>query len=190
MYKLKATPLDIDGSFVFDWSPVVDERGLFSRLFCERELRDQCGIVRPFVQGNYSTNTMRGTLRGLHFLAAPKLEGKLVRCLRGEVQDIFVDLRLNSPTRLQYVNITLSAQNGKMIYVPPGCAHGYLTLSQEADVFYLVQEHYEKEFDRALAWNDPDLNLPWTRFDEYQLSERDRLAPEFSKFEVSDFLEI
>lgn len=189
VYKLHPQQLDIDGAFVFDWSPIADDRGLFARLFCERELAEQCGITRPFVQANYSTNNACGTLRGLHFLAAPKMEGKLVRCLRGEVQDIFVDLRKGSPTRLNVVSIVLSRENGKMVYVPPGCAHGYLTLTNEADVVYLVQDHYERSSDRVLAWDDTSLNIPWVVQDRYLLSERDKYGMKLKDFSASDFLD-
>ena len=137
-----------------------DERGWFSEVFREDLFRAEVGDVR-FVQHNQSYSKPRGTVRGLHFQLEPRAQGKLVRCPRGRVLDVAVDLRASSPTFGRHVAVELSAENGKQLWVPSGFAHGFCTLEDDCELAYLVTDSYSPEHDRGLAWNDPALGIDW-----------------------------
>src|SRR5262249_49758163 len=137
-----------------------DERGGFARLWCRREFAEH-GLNAAFVQCNGSFSARRGTLRGLHYQAAPYQEAKLVRCIRGAIFDVLVDLRRDSQTYLRWFGVELTADNWKMIYVPEGCAHGYLTLEDNVEVMYPVTSFYHPEAERGLRWDDPLVAIQW-----------------------------
>ncbi len=155
--------------------PHLDDRGRFMRAWCSREFVDQSIDFHP-VQANIAHSIHRGTLRGLHYQIAPALEAKLVRCTSGTVYDIVVDLRENSPTYLKWHGTELSAENGAMLYIPEGCAHGCLSLVDHSEIFYLTSAYYTPECVRGARYDDPalDIQLP---LDVTLISEQDRSWP-------------
>ena len=167
----------LEGVFEIHIEPKWDERGLFARTWCAVE--SQSNNLNPkIVQCNTSFNPRKGTLRGLHYQDSPRQEAKLIRCTRGAICDVAVDLRPCSPTFKQWVVATLSAENRKMLYVPEGCGHGFLTLEDDTEVFYQMSEFYAPECSRGFRWNDPAFGIAWP--DEVKvISERDRTYPDF-----------
>ncbi|MEQ1490549.1 MAG: dTDP-4-dehydrorhamnose 3,5-epimerase [Terricaulis sp.] len=160
-----------------------DDRGWFSETFNAQALSEVLGGV-TFVQDNQSLSRKAGTLRGMHFQAAPKAQDKLVRVLRGAVLDVAVDIRRSSPTYGQWVSAELSAKNGAQIFVPKGFAHGFLTLEPDTEVLYKVSDYYSREHERGLVWNDPDLGIDWRFADaDVTLVDRDRQFPRLAALE-------
>jgi dTDP-4-dehydrorhamnose 3,5-epimerase len=170
--------LKLDGAFVLVPEPAADERGDFARLFCAREFAGH-GLVDSFVQLSVSRNIKRGTVRGLHFQAAPFAETKIVRCTRGAVFDVIVDLRPGSATVGQWAAIELSATARNAVYVPAGCAHGFQTLAADCDVEYLIAPEYVPSAARGIRWDDPALAIDWPIKEEITISARDRRLPAF-----------
>jgi dTDP-4-dehydrorhamnose 3,5-epimerase len=154
-----------------------DERGYFARAWCRNEFEEH-GLESALVQCNISFNTRKGTLRGMHYQAAPFAETKLVRCTQGAICDVVLDLRSQSPTFKRWVAVTLTAENRSMVYVPKGCAHGFLTLQHETEVFYQMSEVYNAESARGVRWNDPTFGIAWPEKVEV-ISDRDRNYPDF-----------
>jgi len=157
--------------------PKTDERGFFARSWCQREFEEH-GLNPRIVQCNVSFNEQRGTLRGVHYQADPHPEAKVVRCTRGAIYDVVVDLRPNSPTFKQWIGMVLSAANRFMLYVPEGCGHGLLTLEPETEVCYQMSEFYHPELARGVRWNDPAFQILWPEKVEV-ISDRDRAFPDF-----------
>lgn len=153
----------------------ADSRGWFYEAWSALRLR-QNGLDYAFVQDNHSCSAIKGTLRGLHFQINPKAQAKLVRCTRGAILDVAVDLRAGSPTWRQWVAVDLSATNRRQLLVPKGFAHGFLTLTNEAEVQYKVDEYYSPDFDRSIVWNDPDIGVEWG-VKTPVLSDKDAKAP-------------
>jgi dTDP-4-dehydrorhamnose 3,5-epimerase len=149
-----------------------DERGFFARSFCQEEFRRH-GLDPAVAQCNVSWNRSRGTLRGLHYQAAPHEEAKVVRCTRGAMWDVIVDLRDGSPTRFKWFGAELTAQNHRALYVPKGFAHGFQTLADDTEVLYQMSESYHADLARGVRWDDPKLAIRWPLPDPI-LSERDR----------------
>jgi dTDP-4-dehydrorhamnose 3,5-epimerase len=154
-----------------------DERGFFARSWCEREFGDH-GLATKLVQCNVSMNKREGTLRGIHYQAAPFAETKLVRCTAGAIYDVALDLREHSPTFKQWFGTVLSAENRRALYIPEGCAHGFLTLANESEVLYQMSEFYHPDAGRGIRWNDPAFQIDWPGRVEV-MSERDRTYPDF-----------
>ena len=150
----------LKGSYIIDLNLFTDDRGAFARTFCKREF-EQIGHAKEFVQFNQSYNTFKGTIRGMHYQKPPFKEIKLIRCIRGTVYDVIIDIRENSPTFLKHVGVELSAENKKMIYVPEGFAHGFVVLSDTAEFLYKTTDYYAPEYERCIVWNDNDLNINW-----------------------------
>ena len=150
----------LDGVFEIQLKPIEDERGFFMRAY-DTALFEQAGLHHPWVQENHSRSTRQGILRGLHFQFPPFSETKLVRCIRGAVLDVFVDLRLDSPTFGQWDSLELSESNKKMVLIPRGFAHGFCTLTPESEVLYKVDNVYNREHEGGLHWSDPDLRINW-----------------------------
>lgn len=150
----------LDGSFVIDAEPHVDDRGAFVRTFCELEFA-AAGLPTRFPQCNLSTNHRAGTLRGMHYNAAPHGESKIVRCVRGSVYDVIVDIRAGSPSRLQWLGMELSASNQRSLFVPAGFAHGFITLADDTDVLYHMGALYRPDAARGFRWNDPAVTIEW-----------------------------
>lgn len=154
-----------------------DHRGFFMETYSQRDF-EAVGITAKFVQDNHSLSATVGTLRGMHFQLAPQAQSKLVRVLKGAIIDIAVDLRHNSPTFGQHISMYLSATGGEQIFVPAGFAHGFCTLEPDTEVAYKVDAYYAPELDRGLAWDDPDLALPWpTLAGGPVLSDKDKHHP-------------
>lgn len=171
-------PAPLQGVYVIELEPRNDERGFFARAFCEREFREH-GLVDHFVQMNDSVNLRRGTLRGLHYQLAPDAEVKLVRCVRGSLFDVVVDLRPDSPTFRRWFGAELSAANRAMMYVPEGFAHGFVTLEDDVEALYLVSQYYSPGRERGLRWNDPAVGVAWP-LAPLVISDKDRNHPDFT----------
>src|ERR1700744_1933924 len=169
--------LDIEDTFVITPARFGDHRGYFSETFRKSFMRE-VGVDLDFVQDNHVYSSEHGVLRGLHFQIPPRAQGKLVRCVRGSILDVAVDIRTNSRTFGRHVAVELSAANSKQLWVPPGFAHGYVTLERDCEVIYKVTDYYSKDCERALAWDDPDLNIQWQIPSEaLVLSDKDRANP-------------
>jgi len=171
-------PSGLEGAFLIDIAPAEDERGFFARSWCAREAVRH-GLNPDVVQCNISFNRKRGTMRGMHFQAPPFEEAKLVRCTRGAIHDVIVDLRDGSPTRAHHVAVVLSAEQRNAIYVPAGLAHGFLTLEDDTEVFYQMSAYHSPEHARGFRWNDPAFGIPWPS-DPSVISDRDRGYADFS----------
>ena len=167
----------ISGVFEVQIEPRNDERGFFARTWCQKEFRDQ-GLNSGLVQCSVSYNARKGTLRGMHYQAEPFPETKVVRCTRGAIYDVVLDLRPQSPTFKSWIAVVLTAENRDMVYVPEGCAHGFLTLEDRSEVFYQMSDFYSPESARGVRWNDPAFGISWPAEAEV-ISERDRTYPDF-----------
>lgn len=154
------TPAPLAGAYLIDLDKRGDDRGFFARAFCENEF-DQHGLVRHFSQINNSLSAHKGTLRGMHYQVAPRAETKVVRCIRGSLYDMILDVRKGSPTFGHSFGAVLSAENRRMMYAPKGFAHGFLTLTDNTEVIYLVDEFYSPEYERCIRFNDPKFALQW-----------------------------
>lgn len=174
--KIEKTP--IEGLRVVTPDVFGDDRGFFYEAYNADTFRDS-GLPTEFLQDNHSWS-VKGVLRGLHFQLPPKAMGKLVRCTRGRVWDVAVDLRKHSATYTRHFALELSAENKKMLWMPPGFAHGFYAL-EECELLYKCTTTYEKAGDGNVAWNDPELNVPWPLEGEPILSSRDQAAPKLSE---------
>jgi len=170
------TPTRLAGAFIIDLEERHDERGFFARAWCAAELEAH-GLNPAVDQCNVSHNTASGTLRGLHYQAAPHEEAKVVRCTRGRLYDVLVDLRPGSSTFGDHVGVELSAQSRRMAYVPEGFAHGFLTLEPDTEVFYMMSAGYAPESARGVRWDDPALGIDWPG-PVRVISDRDRSYPD------------
>jgi dTDP-4-dehydrorhamnose 3,5-epimerase len=173
---MRFEPLELEGAFAVRPEPVIDERGGFYRVFSAREFADR-GLVDRFVQHGISLNTSRGTVRGLHYQAAPFLEAKLVRCIRGTVFDVIVDLRPASPSYRRWCALELSAASRSAVYIPEGCAHGFQTLADDCELEYLITPEYVPAAARGVRWDDPVLAVEWPIRTGIIISERDHQLP-------------
>ena len=168
----------IPGVVVVELERLEDERGFFARAFCAEEFAAH-GLVASFVQANLAHNTRRGTLRGLHYQAAPAPETRLVRCTRGAIFDVAVDLRPESASYCRWTGHQLDARNHRALYIPAGCAHGLLTLEDHSEVSYLMGAAYAPELARGVRWNDPAFAIDWP-FEPAVISRRDAGFPDFA----------
>jgi len=175
-------PTKIPDALIIEPRVFGDERGFFFESFNERTWQDKTGLSTRFVQHNHSRSA-RNVLRGLHYQIRQP-QGKLVRVISGEVFDVAVDIRRSSPTFGQWVGVHLSAENKRQFWVPEGFAHGFVVLSESADFLYLTTSFYAPEYERAIAWNDPDLNIEWPLNNTPVLSDKDLQAPLFKDAEV------
>ena len=150
----------INGAYVVNLNKRVDERGFFARFFCENEFKDK-NLVNKFVQINNSVTKKKGTIRGMHYQIKPKEEVKIIRCISGKIFDVIVDLREKSKTFMHWYGVELSSTNRKMLYVPKGCAHGFLTLSNNCEVLYLVSQAYSPKHERGFKFDDPKIKINW-----------------------------
>jgi dTDP-4-dehydrorhamnose 3,5-epimerase len=165
------------GAFIIELEKYEDERGFFARCWCQQEFEAHKLNPRA-VQCNVSFNHAKGTLRGMHYQVAPRAEAKLVRCTRGSVYDVIIDLRLGSPTYLKHVSEVLSGENYRALYVPEGFAHGFQTLEDNSEVFYQMSEFYSPQLQRGLRYNDPAFGINWP-ISATVISDRDRSYPDF-----------
>ena len=171
-------PTGLAGAYVIAIERLSDERGFFARSFCAREFEDH-GLNPSLAQCNISYNRHAGTLRGMHFQASPFEEAKLVRCTRGAIHDVIIDLRPDSPTFMQHVGVQLTPDARNMLYVPEGFAHGFLTLEDHTEVFYQMSEFYVPGAARGFRWDDPAFAIDWPASVSV-ISERDAAYPDFA----------
>jgi dTDP-4-dehydrorhamnose 3,5-epimerase len=168
----------LPGAFVISPERVEDERGFFARAWCQREF-EAFGLNPRLVQCNISFNQRKGTLRGMHYQAEPYAEAKLVRCTAGAIYDVIIDLRPASPTFKQWEAVELTAENREMFYIPEGFGHGFLTLSDNTEVFYQMSEFYHHESARGVRWNDPAFGIQWPAVAELTISIKDQQYQDF-----------
>lgn len=157
---MKFTETRLKGSYIIMMEPLKDERGGFARTFCKKEF-EKINHTEEFVQFNHSYNLKKGTLRGMHYQTPPAPEIKLIRCIKGSVYDVIVDLRKSSATLLNWTGVELSATNNKMIYVPKGFAHGFLTLEDDSELLYYHTNFYTPSAENGLLYNDEKLAIEW-----------------------------
>lgn len=174
---MKFIPLELPGACVIDVEPRRDARGLFARTWCRSELAAQ-GLSTAVEQCSLSFNPRTGTLRGMHYQAPPHEEVKIVRCTRGAIYDVIVDLRPASPAFRRWFGVELSADNRRMLYIPEGVAHGFLTLVPDTEVTYQMSQAYVAEAARGVRWDDPAFGIEWPAPVEL-ISERDRSYADF-----------
>ena len=187
MAKFKKIPTKLDGVYILEPTVFEDHRGFFMESYNKKDF-EEIGLYLDFVQDNHSLSIQAGTLRGLHYQLNPKTQTKVVRCLRGAIYDVVVDIRKGSPTFGQWIGVVLTADNKRQIVVPKGFAHGVLTLVPNTEIMYKVDEYYSPEHDRAIRWNDPELGIDWPVSDPI-LSEKDRNAPLLRDAEVNFYYE-
>jgi dTDP-4-dehydrorhamnose 3,5-epimerase len=172
---MRFTPLLVEGAWLVEPEPRPDERGLFARTWCVNEFAEK-GLTARFVQDSISFNDVAGTLRGLHYQAEPHREIKLVRCTAGSIYDVVVDLREDSPSYLKWCAQVLSAENRNALYVPEGCAHGFITLEDRSEVFYQISEVHHPESAGGVRFSDPAFGIEWPR-PPTRISQRDAEYP-------------
>jgi dTDP-4-dehydrorhamnose 3,5-epimerase len=172
------TETQLPGAFIIQPERLADERGFFARTWCQREFETH-GLHPRWVQGSISFNAKKGTLRGMHYQTAPHAEAKLIRCTRGAIYDVIIDLRPSSPTFKRHVAVVLTAENRTMLYVPEGVAHGFQTLEDDTEVFYLMSAFYAPECARGVRWDDPAFGIAWPPAERI-IIERDRTYPDFT----------
>ena len=169
---------ELQGAFVIELEKKLDSRGFFARSWCQQEFKAH-ELDTRLVQCNISFNAKAGTLRGMHYQLAPYNEVKLVRCTRGSIYDVIIDLRPDSKTYKHHFGITLSADNYKMLYIPKGIAHGFQTLSDNTEIFYQMSEFYHPEYATGVRWDDPAFGIAWPSGTERIIAEKDQSWPDF-----------
>jgi dTDP-4-dehydrorhamnose 3,5-epimerase len=169
----------LKGSFLIEPERKEDQRGFFARTWCQEEFADH-GLNSKLVQCSVSFNNKKGTLRGMHFQVAPFEEAKLVRCTKGEIFDVIIDLRRDSQTFKKYFSVLLNEENRLMLYIPPGFAHGFQTMTDNAEVFYQMSQLYSPEHARGVRWNDPVFGIQWPPEDKRIIIDRDLNYPDFT----------
>ncbi len=174
---MKIIPTAIDGAFIVEASPHPDERGSFARAFCAESFAGH-GMVEHFVQCNLSRNIRKGTLRGMHYQDPPSAEVKFVRAVRGRVFDVAIDLRPESSSFRKWLGVELDAGRQNAFYIPEGCAHGFITLEDDCDVFYQVSSAYAPDLGRYVRWNDPAFGVEWP-IEPSVMSKVDANAPDY-----------
>ena len=179
---MKVTPLALPEIKVIEPTYFEDARGYFCETYSKRTLAEY-GINTEFVQDNHSLTVQKGTIRGIHFQKPPCSQGKLLRCTRGSIFDVAVDLRKNSPTFKQWVSVELTSDNHKQVWIPAGFGHGFLTLEDNCEVQYKADAFYAPECDRSIAWDDAEIGIDWG-VDEPILSQKDKNAPRLADSDV------
>ena len=172
---MKATETELKGVFVLEPQVFGDARGWFMESWSQRKMHD-AGIDFQFVQDNQSFSAQKGTLRGLHYQLNPMCQAKLLRCTRGKIFDVAVDIRKGSPQYGKWVGVELSAENKKQLFIPRGFAHGFITLTDDVEVQYKADNYYAPEYDGNIRWDDPDIGVEWP-LKPVILSEKDSKAP-------------
>jgi dTDP-4-dehydrorhamnose 3,5-epimerase len=170
-------PQELDGAFLVEIEPAEDHRGFYAQSFSEREFSEH-GLVGTYVEGGISYNARRGTVRGMHMQLPPHAQAKLVRCTRGAIHDVIIDLRSDSPTHGRWLALDLSASERNALYVPEGFAHGFQTLEDDAEVSYQLSDYHHPEAEFGVRWNDPWFGIEWP-IDDVVISDRDRNFDDF-----------
>ena len=168
----------LKGAYVLELERIADERGFFARSWCKEELESH-GLDGDLAQCSLSFNNKKNTLRGMHFQVPPHEETKLVRCTKGSIFDVIIDLRAQSSTYLKWIGVELSAENRNMLYIPKGFAHGFQTLADESEVFYFISEAFHPEAARGVRWNDATFQINWPEVDNRIISSKDQKWPMF-----------
>lgn len=176
---------EIPGVIIFEPRVFGDERGFFMESFNQKKFEDACGNDIKFVQDNHSKSS-KGVLRGLHYQISPHAQGKLVRCIVGEVFDVAVDIRRSSYTYGKWVGVILSAENKKQLWIPEGFAHGFLVLSDEAEFCYKTTDYYYPECERSINYRDDELAIKWPKKSNYILSDKDKKAPLLEAIDINE----
>lgn len=179
---MKVVATDIEDLFIIEPQVFGDNRGWFMESWSQKKM-EEAGLFYNFVQDNHSFSALKGTLRGLHFQKGSSSQAKLVRCVRGAVLDVAVDLRKNSKTYKKWVGCILSEENKKQFLIPRGFAHGFLTLTDNVEFVYKADNYYDPQADRNIIWNDEDINVDWG-IENPILSEKDKKAPKLSESDV------
>lgn len=169
---MKITKTKLDGVVIIEPDVFGDNRGFFMESWNKKKM-EEAGLFYDFVQDNHSKSTVKGTLRGIHFQKGDKAQAKLVRCVKGVVLDVAVDLRKNSPTFKQWVGVKLSGENKKQLLIPRGFGHGFVTLTDDVEFLYKADNYYAPEADAGIRWNDPDIGVDWG-VEKPILSEKDK----------------
>jgi len=175
---MKFIKTDIEGAFVVELEKFGDERGFFARAFCEKEF-NKAGISFEPVQANIGFSSEKYTLRGMHYQTGRHAESKLVRCTKGAIYDVILDMRPHSATYKEWFATELSAENRKMLFLPAGCAHGYQTMEENSEIFYMVSAYYAPDAEQGVRWNDPAFNIRWMQTENIIISEKDKNWPDF-----------
>ena len=170
----------LKGAYVIEPERFEDARGFFARSFSQMEFEAH-GLRSEFEEAGISLNLRKHTVRGMHLQSPPHAQAKLVRCTRGTIYDVMIDLRPDSPTFKQWVGQELTAQNRLMLYIPEGFAHGFQTLEEETEVFYQMSRAYARASERGIRWNDPAFAIDWPATDGVTMNERDRTFPDFNE---------
>lgn len=178
---MKVTKTKLDGVVILEPQVFGDNRGFFMESWSKRKM-EEAGLFYDFVQDNHSSSTVKGTLRGIHFQKGEWAQAKLVRCTRGAVLDVAVDLRKNSPTYKQWVGVELSEENKKQLLIPRGFGHGFVTLTDHVEFMYKADNYYAPQADAGIRWNDPTIGVEWGVADPI-LSEKDTKNPWFADIE-------
>lgn len=176
---MKFTETKLKGAFIIELEPFTDLRGSFARTFCANEFAEH-GLNTVMPQSNLSISQPKFTLRGMHYQVDGAEEAKLLRCQKGAIIDTIIDIRKDSPTYCEYLQVELTDSNNTMLYVPEGFAHGFITLKEDCEVFYQVSEFYTPGKEKGIRWNDPLFNIDWPTEDPV-LSEKDANHPNFIK---------
>lgn len=171
------TETELKGAYIIEIKKLEDERGFFGRSFCRREMEEH-GLSANIVQANTSVSLKKGTLRGMHFQVEPHQEAKLIRCVRGSIYDVIIDLRPESPTFKKWFGVELSSDNYKMLYIPENFAHGFMSLTDNVEVYYNVTAFYTPGAEKGIRWNDRAFNIEWP-FEPLVISDKDRGHPDF-----------
>ncbi len=171
--------LPLEGAYVVRFQKHEDERGSFARAWCKKEFAFH-GLETEMVQANTACSRLKGTVRGMHYQVFPHSEAKLLRCIRGAVYDVMIDLRPGSPTYSSWYGIELGDRSDTMVYVPKGFAHGYMALADDTEVLYQVSEFYTPAAERGIRWNDPLFNIEWPAMEKIILSEKDGTWPDYA----------
>jgi dTDP-4-dehydrorhamnose 3,5-epimerase len=179
MARMRLHETELGGAYVIDLEPIEDERGFFARAWDAGELAER-GLETGIAQCNVSFNHRRGTVRGMHRQRPPHEEAKLIRCTRGSLFDVIVDLRTESPTYLRWAGVELSAANRRSLYVPRGFAHGFQTLEDGTETFYIVSNPHAPDAEAGIRWNDPAFGIEWPLGEPSVISEKDRSWPDYS----------
>jgi len=174
---MQFTETEIKGAYILEAERIADERGFFARTWARDEFEAH-GLDPNLAQCNVSYNHHKGTVRGMHWQDPPHAETKLVRCTQGGIYDVIVDIRADSPTYRTWVGVELTAENRRALYIPEGCAHGFQTLEDASEVFYMITEYYTPAAARGMRWNDPAISVTWP-LEVTVISDRDRQYPDW-----------
>ena len=172
------TETRLKGAYIIELKPIYDERGFFVRTWCQKKFADH-GLNTSFVQSNLSFNKKKGMVRGMHYQAPPFEEAKLVKCIRGAIYDVIIDLRPKSETFKQWISVILSEKNQKILYVPEGFAHGFQTLEDQTEVWYQMSEFYHSECAAGVRYDDPAFGITWPIMDGVIISTKDQAYRDF-----------